>query len=304
MESLEDRQLLAAALTVTFDYADGLGILHIEGTDQADTVVVRQANGWISVDGAKLNGSYSAVSASYVHAIDVNTLGGDDRVLLNSEVNYWQQPIRALSIVDAGTGNDQIVGLAGPNLLNGGEGNDVVVGNNGHDVLLGGAGSDLLYGLGGDDILDGGEASDALLGGAGMDILLGGADADYLFGEGDDDFLFCDAWDLILGRVDGGAGNNKPVLNATTAHFQEAVFTQIADMTYLDRLKGTVDAAAADIANYSGGSVFNAHSGVESLLGPNEGAFAVIHNYATKRGFGPTGLALQTPIALNANSPV
>lgn len=90
--------------------------------------------------------------------------------------------------------NDDLKGLAGPDVIDGGEGNDWIRGEAGADTLIGGHGSDVLRGGSGDDALEGGrqadslygdEGNDTLDGGEGADILEGGSGADtYLLGRG------------------------------------------------------------------------------------------------------------------------
>jgi Ca2+-binding RTX toxin-like protein len=71
--------------------------------------------------------------------------------------------------VDAGSGNDTLVGSKNANVLNGNAGNDFLNGNEGTDVL---------NGADGDDTVQGGAGNDAVNGGAGTDV------ADYLTAAG------------------------------------------------------------------------------------------------------------------------
>ena len=65
--------------------------------------------------------------------------------------------------IDGTTGDDVILGDAGPNKI---------FGNGGHDIICGGDdGTDLLFGGGGDDFLLGNEGDDSLYGGPGRDVL-------------------------------------------------------------------------------------------------------------------------------------
>ncbi|MBK9585979.1 MAG: type I secretion C-terminal target domain-containing protein [Alphaproteobacteria bacterium] len=72
------------------------------------------------------------------------------------------KPVVALSL-DAGDGNDNLIGT----YLN-----DTLHGNGGDDVLFGLSGADKLYGGDGDDILYGGKSSDLLSGGANADTFV------------------------------------------------------------------------------------------------------------------------------------
>jgi Ca2+-binding RTX toxin-like protein len=222
LESLESRQLMAADITASF--ADG--ILAIEGTDGPDTIVVRNNYGVVTVDGTSL-----AVWASQVKGIAISGGGGDDGIW----VSGGQHALNAVALVDAGAGNDVVVGGNGVNILAGGDGRDLIFGGMNRDMLLGGAGDDTLCGLAGDDLLSGGAGNDSLYGGDGhdavfgddgadwlyggngVDILHGGAGADALYGEASDDFLFFDWDDLAMhydrvsggqaGTISGGTGN-------------------------------------------------------------------------------------------------
>ncbi len=96
--------------------------------------------------------------------------------------------------------DNQILGLAGRDVLLGGYGDDKLLGGNGadhlsgrsgDDVLVGGKGKDSVLGGSGNDTIEGGRGRDQLFGGAGNDHLVGGAGKDRLIGgEGADTFAF------------------------------------------------------------------------------------------------------------------
>ncbi|HXD23102.1 MAG TPA: calcium-binding protein, partial [Gemmatimonadaceae bacterium] len=80
--------------------------------------------------------------------------------------------------IDAGVGNDTILGGRGADTLLGGDGNDFIDGNQGddtafmgagNDTILGGRGADLLLGGDGNDFIDGNQGDDTALMGAGND---------------------------------------------------------------------------------------------------------------------------------------
>ncbi|KUR72444.1 hypothetical protein AQZ52_04090 [Novosphingobium fuchskuhlense] len=96
-----------------------------------------------------------------------------------------------LTWVEAGAGNDRVIGKGGADLFGGGDGDDLLTGGAGNDQLLGGNGADRLDGGDGADTLDGGAGSDRLTGGNGNDMLTGGAGRDILTGgAGNDRFMF------------------------------------------------------------------------------------------------------------------
>lgn len=81
-------------------------------------------------------------------------------------------------VIDAGAGNDQVVGGNGDDQIKGGDGDDSLDGRLGDDVLQGGAGIDILSGREGDDFLFGGAGNDVVFGGEGNDLLDGGEGID------------------------------------------------------------------------------------------------------------------------------
>ncbi len=109
------------------------------------------------------------------------------------------------AVIDAGDGNDVVVGGVYSDVLRGGNGADSLHGGLGRDVLLGGAGRDSLDGGEGDDQLFGGLGDDTLLGGSGEDSLEGGEGADSLNGQDGNDLLRGNAGHDYL---DGANGND------------------------------------------------------------------------------------------------
>ena len=74
--------------------------------------------------------------------------------------------------------DDELVGSAEAETIDGQGGNDSIKGLGGNDSLIGGAGNDSLEGGAGDDSLDGGSGNDSLSGGSGNDRLIGGQGID------------------------------------------------------------------------------------------------------------------------------
>src|SRR5687767_14188167 len=97
IESLENRQMMAANLTASLTS----GVLSIDGTDQGETIVVRQIDNRISIDG--VSGSFNA---SQVALIAIEGKGGDDYIRLDIP----GQEVTKLTLVDAGEGNDFVRG--------------------------------------------------------------------------------------------------------------------------------------------------------------------------------------------------
>jgi Ca2+-binding RTX toxin-like protein len=105
--------------------------------------------------------------------------------------------------VFASTGNDTLIGGAGPDVFHGDEGNDS------------------LSGLGGDDALDGGDGDDSLNGGPGNEVQLGGAGNDTFVwnpGDGSDGLVGGPGTDTML--FNGAAGNEVFAVSALGAGFR------------------------------------------------------------------------------------
>lgn len=206
IESLEERRVMATASLFN-------GSLFVYGTDQAETIQVRQLDGRLSVDGTQISltaggGQVASVGLAQVQKVVVYGQGGNDTIKLNG-IN--SRAITLPTEIHGGAGRDTIYGGQGPDrifgeadidtiygnygddLLDGGLGNDKLYGNNGNDLIFGDAGRDTLDGGNDDDQLFGGSDSDTLFGGYGSDWLDGGAGKDSLDGFKGNDFLYDDA---------------------------------------------------------------------------------------------------------------
>lgn len=224
-EALEPRNLLAANLMASF----AGGILRIEGTEGADTILLRQITGNLSIDNINIqtsSGNVARIAASSVSRIDIFALGGNDRIQLNSESVPGQQAITVRSYIDGGAGNDYIVG------------------GNGDDEIYGDLGDDTIYGQGGNDVICGGDGNDVIYGGDGNDRLDGGRGTDYLYGQAGNDTLHDDA----IGNVrDGGAGTNS-IVNGHWAWFDmnvvDAALRSFSRTRWTDRVLDRSDMLA------------------------------------------------------------
>jgi Ca2+-binding RTX toxin-like protein len=99
-------------------------------------------------------------------------------------------------------GNDMVMG---PAALHGGDGMDHLMGDSGNQQMWGGRGDDMIEGYGGDDTVHAGPGDDHATGGDGRDIVLGGPGNDTLDGEGGDD-LVCGG--TGKDALEGGPGRN------------------------------------------------------------------------------------------------
>ena len=158
-----------------------------------------------------------------VETLEVSTLGGSNSVTLldltgvadlvsillsmgdvDDVVNASAQANPAVQLeVFASTGNDTLIGGAGPDSFHGDEGNDS------------------LSGLGGVDALDGGDGDDSLNGGPGNEVQLGGAGNDTFVwnpGDGSDGLVGGPGTDTML--FNGAAGNEVFAVSALGAGFR------------------------------------------------------------------------------------
>lgn len=196
METREDNNVknFGATRTLPVD-----GNLIVTGTDAADSITIATTTLNAAAAYKVTVGAYNEVfEATKVTAFSVNSLAGDDTIV-------GIGAIPALRI-DAGDGNDKmlggdlndtLIGGAGKDVLDGGLGNDRLNGNGGNDRLFGNFGSDRLYGYAGNDYLDGGASGDRLEGGAGIDTILGQSGNDHFFTR-----------DSEIDNVFGGSGND------------------------------------------------------------------------------------------------
>ena len=129
-----------------------------------------------------------AASAALVLVSVVSAYAAANSVPRSKVVDY-RTPITAntlkpaecagISLTNVITGQGDINGTNGNDLLLGSSSADSIRGNNGNDCIVGGAGEDDLRGQGGNDVLLGGGDSDQLDGGAGTDVCYrGGGDND------------------------------------------------------------------------------------------------------------------------------
>jgi len=154
--------------------------LHVVGSSTGgDTVSVTVSGGDIVVDTGSGPQSFGL---SEVDELNIRTSGGNDVINIAAGVTVP-------TTVDAGDGNDLVVGGGGRSVLMGGAGADIIFGGGGDDVLLGGTGNDLVLGGGGNDAIVGGGGVDIIEGGDGRDLLVGGVGSDALLGGGGDDIL-------------------------------------------------------------------------------------------------------------------
>ncbi|MEL7500704.1 MAG: Calx-beta domain-containing protein [Planctomycetota bacterium] len=196
--------------------------LTVPGTESAETMVVEtDENGEILV-----GGQATGIASTEVESLQISAGGGDDQIDLSG---FTASGITVQ--IDAGSGNDTVIGSESTDLIFGRTGNDIIQGGGGNDQIYGDSGNDTLSGDFGNDFIDGGDGEDSILGNAGNDLILGGRGNDSLQGGDGDDTIFGDTGvgdgsngidviqgndgdDVIYGednddQISGGEGNDR-----------------------------------------------------------------------------------------------
>ena len=194
------------------DISGGAGVDRIEGgsgltavEDEVSGNVVIDADGYQSDQGDRaivMPRSYLLIGSAMADHFDASAspigvrieAGDGDDILIGSEFG---------DALLGGNGNDIIDGRGGDDgLLSGDDGDDAIRGGAGNDRLIGNAGNDSLLGSEGNDSLIGGSNDDLLLGEAGDDQVRGNGGFDTVTGAGngtmlEGDFVMTDAMDTI-----------------------------------------------------------------------------------------------------------
>jgi Ca2+-binding RTX toxin-like protein len=209
----------------TFVITQSRGIEIISG-DGADRITV--GNGGSNIEAGRgddiitTGAGYDEVDGGEGGNI-VRLGGGGDRYLHASRLDTGNEQVWGEDgddLILTASGDDRAYGGAGNDNIYTGRGNDLGLGNEGNDTLRGEDGADTLYGGLGNDVLDGDQdinatsdeaRPDVLYGGEGDDTLRAGQGADQLFGGAGNDRLMLvivsnEALDAQTDLVEGGAG--------------------------------------------------------------------------------------------------
>ncbi len=177
LENLEARRVPAA---VSLSH----GVLTINGTDAADTAVVTQAHGRITV---QLSGGVT-------------------------EVDSFKKSDVRLIVFNGGAGDDVFVNLTSVRALAlGGPGNDVLIGGTNNDILIGGPGNDVIIGRAGNDVLEGDDGNDLLMDDRGRDVIMPGPGENEVHDHRGDRVEREDGMDNIMEDQDHGDNNGMDV---------------------------------------------------------------------------------------------
>ncbi|MDB5320009.1 MAG: hypothetical protein JWN40_1640 [Phycisphaerales bacterium] len=151
------------------------GVLSIEGTGRADTIVLTMDSPrTLRVRVGETESTFLKKSFGKIRIIAGR---GEDLVTIGSDANPITLPVK----VSGGAGSDTIIGGAGNDKLNGGAGADQIAGGAGDDTVTGDNGNDDLHGGDGRDSLSGGRGDDELHDDAGRDAVFGNAGDDHCY---------------------------------------------------------------------------------------------------------------------------
>jgi Ca2+-binding RTX toxin-like protein len=182
----------------------GNDTIMVTGTEAAADVI----NGGDGIDTLQVTGTgaltlngFSAQNAS------IEIWQGNGQGVLGTSANNvfsleGMQSVTGMAFIDAGAGNDILIGSQFADDLRGGDGNDYVIGGAGNDKLYGGGGSDKIYGGAGKDLMSGA---------AGADIFVYKSVAESGPGEGADvivDFSATQGDKIDLSAIDAVAGTD------------------------------------------------------------------------------------------------
>jgi uncharacterized delta-60 repeat protein len=188
------------AITVGAD-----GVLHVTGTNGNDHVS-------LFGNSASINGRTATYQFT---SIDVNLLGGNDRLDNTTVYGSGAQGTDAPRTIHAGAGNDYVEGGGGADIIAAEDGNDAIHANGGNDTIIDGPGTDLNDGgLGADSVdysfrsgpvfvdlqgdADDGPAGEhdtvatsieSIIGSKGNDTLVGDARPNFIDGRGGNDTI-------------------------------------------------------------------------------------------------------------------
>jgi Ca2+-binding RTX toxin-like protein len=214
VEAVEPRRLLSVSLTGS--------TLRVYGGAGADEIAFALQKGDPRTLRVSLNGTVTKFRAGDVVNVIIGAADGHD--LVHTGGLSFKTKIDAgagddtviggasMDRVTAGPGDDSVVGASGIDVIDAGDGDDVVHAGRGNDTVNAGNGADLVYGNAGDDLISGmlgnntvygNEGVDVIYGDLGEDLLAGGAGNDLIQANGGNDRVFGEAGDDFVGGGDG-----------------------------------------------------------------------------------------------------
>jgi predicted lipoprotein with Yx(FWY)xxD motif len=141
------------------------GLLTVVGTQASEKIALRLKAGdpgTFQIDVGDDGSANFSFQRKLISRIAVDARAGDDLVRMDESNGAFTSAIA--TTLDAGAGNDTVLGGVGAESLLGGDGNDTLDGNGGNDRALLGAGDDVF-------VWDPGDGSDTVEGEAGADTM-------------------------------------------------------------------------------------------------------------------------------------
>jgi VCBS repeat-containing protein len=183
--------------------------------------------------------------------------------LVNASITYTlTDNVENLTLTGTATidGTGNVLG----NIITGNNAANVLDGKDGNDTLNAGSGDDILIGGTGNDTLNGEAGADQLFGNAGNDTLNGGADADIMQGGlGDDTYTVDNVGDLVIENVNEGSADL--VQSGITYTLTDNV--ERLTLTGSNNINGTGNDLDNIITGNSGNNILTGLQGNDSLYG-------------------------------------
>ncbi|EJT04733.1 M10 family metallopeptidase, partial [Rhizobium sp. CCGE 510] len=247
-------------------------------------------------------GGYSVFSQSQLAYLGGGPNNGYARGNIFNALLYHDNVASLIENVQAGSGNDTIIGNEADNTLWGNAGNDSLTGGSGNDTLIGGTGNDtyivdasdvvteglnegtdlirtalssyaltnianvenLIFIGTGDFIGTGNGLANTITGGAGNDTLDGGAGNDTLIGgAGNDIYVVGDSLDVVIESANKGTDTVRTALASYT------LSNNVENLIYTGSASftGTGNALANTITGGAGNDTLDGGAGADSLTG-------------------------------------
>jgi Ca2+-binding RTX toxin-like protein len=289
---------------------DNSGVVHITGSLQADQISAQtDPNNSNEYDFIIITPGIGTVEQTFlktsITGLVVNTdpASGTPGASDNDIVNFGGLLFNGTTIINAGTGNDTVIGANSPNSITGGVGNDVLYGGIANDTIHGGVGYDIIHGGAGDDVLVAGTESSVIQGGAGDDQITGGPGNDTIRGgPGDDTLTAGSGNDVVMANdgndsILGGAGNDSLIagtgndtINAGTGTGSDFIGGNNAGFLNLQGATVPANTGNDSIIGNNGNDAFAALNGFDTIVaGSGTGNYfaindpnAVIENYTNE----------------------
>lgn len=158
-----DDSLVGGAANDTFFVGKNSGMDSYDGGLGFDTIIAGADS--VKIGLASISGIEAISGGSFADTQIVGTSGDD-------YMYFATTTLTNIANINAGVGNDTVIGSTGDDTISGGDGDD---------FLSGGMGNDSLYGGLGHDILSGGAGDDSFYISAGVDLYKGGAGYDTIY---------------------------------------------------------------------------------------------------------------------------